>query len=369
MLRAHPWVVSAATDETLHVMTRRTATLSLAAVLLVVLLALALLRPVPFVTLSPGPTRNTLGSFEGHQIVQISGHKVYPTKGALDLTTVRVTKPTANVSLVDAISAWFDPHREVLPRDVIYPPDQSAAQSEALNAEEMQTSQQSAIVAALHELGIPTPSTVVVSAITQGAPALGHLKAGDQIVTVNGTDVTTPEDVGKALQQTPPGGTATFVVKRAGKTVTVKSPTKADSTDPQRTIVGISVGNGYDLPFNINVDVGQSIGGPSAGTVFALAIYDKLTPGALTGGASIAGTGEISVDGEVGSIGGIQQKIAGAEASGASIFLVPSANCAEALGADVSPDDIQLVKITTLHDAVTSLESLAADPSAPVPAC
>ena len=73
MLRAHPWVVSAATDETLHVMTRRTATLSLAAVLLVVLLALALLRPVPFVTLSPGPTRNTLGSFEGHQIVQISG--------------------------------------------------------------------------------------------------------------------------------------------------------------------------------------------------------------------------------------------------------------------------------------------------------
>jgi len=101
MLRAHPWVVSAATDETLHVMTRRTATLSLAAVLLVVLLALALLRPVPFVTLSPGPTRNTLGSFEGHQIVQISGRKVYPTKGALDLTTVRVTKPTANVSLVE----------------------------------------------------------------------------------------------------------------------------------------------------------------------------------------------------------------------------------------------------------------------------
>jgi PDZ domain-containing protein len=350
-------------------MTRRTATLSLAAVLLVVLLGLALLRPVPFVTLSPGPTANTLGALEGHQIVRISGHKVYPTTGGLDLTTVRVTKPSAHVTLVDAISAWFDPHREVLPRDVIYPPEQSAAQAEALNAEEMQTSQQTAKVAALHELGFRTPTTVVVSAITQGAPALGHLQAGDEIVSVDGTDVNSPDAVGKALQQTQPGGMATFVVKRSGKTLTVQTPTQADSSDPQHTIVGISVSNGYALPFDITVDVGQRIGGPSAGTVFALAIYDKLTPGSLTGGATIAGTGEISVDGHVGQIGGIQQKIAGAAASGASIFLVPSSNCAEALDADVEPGDIKLVKVTTLHDAITSLTSLAADPNASVPAC
>ena len=350
-------------------MSRRTATLGLAALLLVVLAGVALLLPMPFVTTSPGPTVDTLGMVGGRPVVDIEGHRTYPTQGSLALTTVKVTSPGSAVMLPEALQAWFDTRREVLPRDVIYPPDQSVSEVEERNAEQMQTSQQDAVVAALEEIGIDVPSAVVVASIAEGAPALGHLKAGDLIRTVNGVPVDTPEQVGKALQQTEPGDTARFVVERDGEPQQVRTPTRADDADPDHTLVGITVSSGFDLPFDVRIRLGERIGGPSAGTMFALAIVDKLTPGALTGGAVVAGTGEISADGTVGEIGGIQQKIVGAVDAGASVFLVPAPNCAEAVGADIDEDDVQLVKVSSLHDAVTALHALSRDGGATVPAC
>jgi Lon-like protease len=151
--------------------------------------------------------------------------------------------------------------------------------------------------------------------------------------------------------------------------LTVSTGTTADPADSTHAIVGIVISPVYDLPFAVKVDIGSGIGGPSAGTIFALAIYDKLTPGSLTGGASIAGTGEINPDGTIAAIGGIAQKIVGAENSGATVFLVPAPNCAEALDANVADASIRLVKVSTLHGAVAALEALAADPQAAVPQC
>ena len=113
--------------------------------------------------------------------------------------------------------------------------------------------------------------------------------------------------------------------------------------------------NEFDPPFDVSINLGQDIGGPSAGLIFSLAIYDKITPGALTGGRNIAGTGTIDVDGNVGEIGGIQQKIAGAYGDGARTFLVPAANCAEAAGSSLA-DDVELIKVATLDQAVDALE-------------
>jgi PDZ domain-containing protein len=101
--------------------------------------------------------------------------------------------------------------------------------------------------------------------------------------------------------------------------------------------------------------------------MFALAIYDRLTPGSLTGGREVAGTGEIAPDGTVGPIGGIQQKIAGAADDGAKVFLVPAPNCAEARGGD--DHGMRLVKMAKLDDAISALEKLAEDPQATVPQC
>jgi Lon-like protease len=134
-------------------------------------------------------------------------------------------------------------------------------------------------------------------------------------------------------------------------------------------VVGIEIGTGYDFPFDVSVNLDDNIGGPSAGLIFSLAVYDTLTPGSLTEGADVAGTGSIDGQGEVGPIGGIQQKVVAAADAGAEVFLVPAANCAAALGANVGEDEIRLVRTTTMHEAVESLETYAEDPDAELPSC
>lgn len=80
--------------------------------------------------------------------------------------------------------------------------------------------------------------------------------------------------------------------------------------------------DGATIEYNL-----EDIGGPSAGLMFTLAVVDKLSPGELTGGKFIAGTGTISESGEVGPIGGITHKIRAAKDAGAEVFLTPAANC------------------------------------------
>lgn len=122
-----------------------------------------------------------------------------------------------------------------------------------------------------------------------------------------------------------------------------------------------------DLPFEVSVNIDDGIGGPSAGLMFSLSIYDTLTPGSLTGGEIIAGTGTVDALGTVGPIGGIQQKIVAARDAGAELFLVPADNCGEALGAPRG--DLRLVKVESTKDAITSLESWVDDHDADLPTC
>src|SRR3954447_3875482 len=107
-------------------MSRRTLATVVVACLLLLLGAAAVLLPVPYVTMSPGPTVNVLGDSGKRPIIDVSGHRTYPTNGDLRLRTVSVTNPTRRIGLAEALRAWFDPTRAVYPRDVIYPPDQSA---------------------------------------------------------------------------------------------------------------------------------------------------------------------------------------------------------------------------------------------------
>ena len=170
------------------------------------------------------------------------------------------------------------------------------------------------------------------------------------------------------LREREPGDDVEITVLRDGERRSFTLTTESRPDDDTVPIIGIGFGVDYDLPFDVSINLHDDIGGPSAGTVFALAIYDQLTPGSLTGGMDVAGTGSITADGAVEAIGGIQQKIVGAHDTGATIFLVPEANCEEATGADVA-DDIKLVSVATLSDAVDALTALADDPSADVPTC
>ena len=350
-------------------MTRRTATLTTAAVVLVVLTCVAILLPVPYVTLRPGPTRNVLASPGGTPIVDISGHKTYPTDGSLSLTTVSVTSAGQDVGLLEAFRAWFSPDDAIVPRDAIYAPDQSVQEAEQESAVQMSTSQEVAAVAALRLLGDRIPEELKVTVVDPSGPSEGSLEEGDRIVAVDGERVVTADKGLAAIRDRDPGDDVEITVLRDGDRHSYTLTTVASPDDDTVPIIGVQVGVDYDLPFEVKINLGADIGGPSAGTVFALAIYDKLTKGSLTGGMDVAGTGSILADGSVQEIGGIQQKIVGADQAGASIFLVPANNCEEAAGSEVDPDGITLVKVETLGDAVDALTALAEDPSADVPTC
>lgn len=344
-------------------MTRRTATLVTSIVVLVITLGLVTAFPVPFVTFSPGPVKNTLGETKSKPVIEISGHETFPTSGELDLTTVSVTSPDRDLTLAQAMRNWLDPNRDLFPRDIIYPPEQSADEVEQQNTAEMTGSQDSAVAAALQEAKVPYKPKV--STVSKDSPADGKLKPGDVVLKVDGQIPTQVPQVGELVRKHKVGEEVSFLISRDKKEQTVVVKTAATPGDDSRPMVGISIG--VDSPVKVTVNLGQDIGGPSAGTAFALAIYDKLTPGELLNGKHIAGTGTIDALGQVGAIGGIQQKIAGAKASGATVFLVPAPNCEAALHSGVK--DIQLVKITTLHEAIGALQALASGKSGDVPAC
>lgn len=348
-------------------MSRRSATLGVAGVLLVALVAVAALFPVPYVVYSPGPVENTLGEYDGQKVIQVEGAPTYPTSGNLDLTTVGVTRASTELGLLSALRAWVDPRYAVVPRELVYPDDVTSEQVQQENAEQMSRSQESSKVAAIRKAGGTVPESVVVEAIVEGSPAVDRLKAGDVIRTVDGTAVTAAEQVRDLVQRHQPGEEVVFDVERDGEPTTVLVPTAAKADDPAVAVVGVSPAAGYDFPYEVEITLGEDIGGPSAGLMFSLGIYDTLTPGELTGGEHIAGTGTLTAAGEVGPIGGIQQKIVAADDEGAVAFLAPADNCAEASGA--RNGDMRVVRVATLDEAVTAVEAIAAGDLDGLPTC
>ena len=331
----------------------------------IVIAALMGLVHLPYAILKPGPITNTLGNgADGKPLVTVQGNGTYPTTGALDFTTVAVFGgPDNPVNGWDWINGHLDGTNTVVPEERLFPKGVTSAQVDQENAAEMADSQQEAIAVALRALGQNVPEVVTINDLTQDSPASGVLRAGDVLVSIDGTAVTTPDAVRAAVLAHKPGERAVFTVRRDG-TEEVRSVTTGSSEG--RTVVGVFLRASFDFPVKVSINAGE-VGGPSAGTMFALAVYDKLTPGALTGGANIAGTGTINGAGVVGPIGGIQQKLAGAKAGGASWFLAPADNCNEVVGH--IPDGLQVVKIATFIQARDAVEAIASKQTASLPRC
>jgi Lon-like protease len=345
-------------------MTRRTVTLASAGFLVVLLSAVAALLPVPYVALSPGPTTNTLGSVGGNQLIHIEGHKTYPDSGHLNLTTVSVLGgPQQRMDLVTALRGWLDGTIAVIPEEQVYPKGTSAKEAQKESDDQMRDSQEHATTAALRSLGIPVTTKVAVEAVPPGSPSTGKLLVGDVIVSVDGQPVDGGVALRKAITSHAPGDALNFVLERGGKRVKATVTTTSESGT---TIVGIGTQDLADYPFTVRIGL-KDVGGPSAGLMFALGIVDKLTPGSLTGGAFVAGTGEIDDSGNVGPIGGIAQKMIAARRAGATVFLAPSGDCAEAI--TTVPKGLHLVRVKTLASALSSLDALRANPAAKVPSC
>ncbi|MFJ8788891.1 PDZ domain-containing protein [Streptomyces sp. NPDC102462] len=361
-------------------MPRRTATMLASTLMLIAFLCAGVLLPVPYSEMSPGPTVNTLGEHDGEPVLHISGHKTFPTTGHLNMTTVRVTSADYKMNLVEAVYGWLAHDDKVVPHDTLYPDGKTEEQSTQENAEEFSQSQESAKVAALKELDIPVKSWVIVSTVVKDSPAEGRLHAGDVIKAVDGTPVKQPSDVAELVTKHKPGQDVVFRIipakeqaaaEKENRTptltqdVTITTATSEDS-GAKRAIVGISAGTDHTFPFSIDIKLAD-VGGPSAGLMFALGIYDKLTPGSLTGGKFVAGTGTIDDNGKVGPIGGIEMKTVGARDKGAQYFLTPADNCAAA--AKDTPSGLTLVKVKTIKDALGALDDIRSGDTAALPKC
>jgi PDZ domain-containing protein len=330
-------------------MTRRTYTLIVGILLLVGLGVAATRLPTQYAAMGPGVTFNTLGNNQnGTPIITITGEQTHQTTGNLNMTTV---SEYDKMDLLSAIRGWLSASQAVVPREELFPPNKTSQQIQQENKEQFVSSQNSATTAALAYLGY---GHVYIGSINDGSSAQGVLKPGDQLVALNGVKVTTQPEVMAVMTKVKPGATIPVEYKRDGKTATANLKT-GPVQGREGAAIGVEITIDTDAPFQVKIDL-PDIGGPSAGLMFALGILDMLGPENLTGGKFIAGTGTIDAFGNVGPIGGIPLKMLGAVRAGATVFLSPAANCAEAKAH--KPGGLQLIKVTTLNDAVQALDTL-----------
>lgn len=316
------------------------------------------LLPSPYVIEQPGPVYNTLGSQEhdGEErpLIEVPDETTFPTDGALNLLTVSVLgRPGQTPNWLEVLGAWFDRTRSVLPVEAIFPPGVSDTDRDKQNQAAMVDSQQDAIAAALVELGYDFPREVTVLGVVEGAPAEGVLEEGDVVEQVNGVAVHSVDELRGALQENGTERPAVLQITRDGQSSTVEAtPNDSNGT----AVLGIGVGMVYEFPIDVEIQL-DDVGGPSAGMMFALGIVDTLTPEAMTGGESVAGTGTIDSAGAVGPIGGIRQKLWGALDADSPWFLAPAANCDEVVGN--VPDGLTVFAVETLDEARAVVEDVA----------
>ena len=335
--------------------------------LIVALVALVVLTflPTPYVFQRPGPVYDTLGtapSSDGEEVplIAIEGAETFKTSGSLNLTTVQaVGNRERTPSWFQLAMAWMDPSRAVVPIDVIFPEGVTTEQRDENNAMLMVNSQHEATAAALGELGYDTGAAVTVHSAEEGTPADGLLEEDDVVVAADGKDITSAAALRAVIQESEGDPVELTVLRDGDQQLTQAITPELDTSNGADTwLIGVTLTTDYDFPIDVKIQL-DNVGGPSAGMMFALGIVDELTPGALTGGHDIAGTGTIDATGEVGPIGGIRQKLYGARDAGAKFFLAPASNCNEVVGH--IPDGLQVISTDSLQDSIEALEVIADD--------
>jgi PDZ domain-containing protein len=300
---------------------------------------------LPYDTLAPGGARAV------NSVIAVKGHATYPPQGKVLYVTVSVRE---QINPYEALAGWLDPAVDVIPETQVrgtVPPDQYQRE----NVEAMADSKTTAEVLALRQIGLTDLGVgAEVVEVQAGLPAASILKANDVIVSVDGKPVGNSTDAVTAIQAHAPGDRITMQIRRDDG-----QPTDVEAVlgqgDGGKPLLGVRLSTKIKLPFDITIDSGNIVG-PSAGLAYGLELLDLLTPGELTGGSAVAATGELHADGTVGPIGGIAQKTVTVRRAGATVFLVPKENEAEARAHAGSK--LQIRAVSSFDDALKALGSL-----------
>jgi len=345
---------------------------SVVGVLLALVLVAGFFIHLPYVVISPGTATPLNDS------ISIQGATTYPHTGGVRYLTVRVSGSDPNVWRL--VAAWLDPDATVERRSNVVG-CLSDAENVSFNAQLMSQSQDDATKVALERLGysVTASSPQVFVADVRGSvkgcgggPSDGVLRAGDQLVAIDGRPVTDAQSVGDLVGTHRPGDVIKITIVREGVTSTVDVTAGGRSHAGGACVDGGSAGDPclgivvqgtvkYEFPIKVDFDI-QRVGGPSAGLAFALAIIDDLTPGDLTGGKPVAVTGAIAGDGSVQIVGGVEQKAITARTSGVKLMIVPTE---EVAAARRGAGDMRVVGVDTLDQALAALQQAGGVPVPP----
>jgi PDZ domain-containing protein len=319
----------------------------------VVALAVASRINLNYYAIQPGTAQSV------QHFITVPADKLHPVIHPVLLTDVEEGRVTALSYLVYKLQS----DTALYPLDSVTggtPPSQLYAQGNL----EMSQAESDAKTAALRSLGYPVKATAagaVIFGTFPGTPAYPVLNVGDVITAVDGAATTTAQELTTTLAHYHSGEAVTLSVRRGGTgtatpvTVTLKRTVVNLGGGQTATLnLGIEPEDQVDFsyPFPVNINV-TNIGGPSAGLAMTLGVIDALTSGSLTGGNTIAATGTIDSQGNVGDVGGVPQKTVAVENAGASIFLVPSQEYKAALSKD--RPGLKIYEVSTLHQALAVL--------------
>jgi PDZ domain-containing protein len=323
--------------------------------LVAVLVVAPLGAPSPYYLITPG------GTYDIGSRLQIPAEYRKPM-GRMAFTAVYEQE----ASWGDVAHARFAGQAEIVPASAIRPPGTSQEQVNETNKRLIDESKPIAAVVGLRAAGFPVDVTgkgAEVESIIDGFPAQGVLQVGDIIVAADGQPVETTNTLIQAVTRHHAGDQVTLTIRRGDDTLTVQLGTKDSPSEPGRPVVGITISTylfDVRMPFPVDIQ-SDNVGGPSAGFMFALGILDAVTPGDLTRGYYVAGTGTIAQDGTVGAVGGAAEKALAAEQDGAQVFLVPRDDAEEA---HRWVHKLQIVPIDRFEDAIQALCALPPLPTA-----
>ncbi|MCL6570703.1 MAG: PDZ domain-containing protein [Bacillus sp. (in: Bacteria)] len=325
--------------------------------LVILILIIGIFYSLPYYVSKPGMAK------ELRPIIQVENG--YKEEGNFMLTTVRMGR----ANIYSYLEAKIRKYEEIYPLDMILNKKETDEEYNARQLHMMAGSKQNAIEVAYRKAGLAIDykfKGIYVVQVVPTMPAEGKLQAGDLISKVDGQQLSSAEKFIDFVGQKKAGDTITLTYLRNKKTDTVTLSLKPFKDDPKRVGIGISLVDDKEIIVNPKVKVKtDEIGGPSAGFMFSLEIYNQLTIDDLTKGYQIAGTGTIASDGSVGPIGGIEQKIVAADKAGAEIFLAPNElgiknsnyRDAEKTAKDIKTK-MKIVPIDTFDDAISYLEKL-----------
>jgi len=323
-----------------------------AGVVVVGLVLVGLFLKLPYYLLSPGSVR------DANQYISIEGAETYPDQGGtIDYLTVSIRQATP----LELVAAWIDPAVEVVDEDLILG-GQTPSENRQFNLQLMADSKDSATYQALNRLGYEIPMSgtgAVIAAVQEGLPAASVLAPGDVVVSADGQPISLNQDLITAVRTHAPGDVMVLGIQafEGGETRTVEVELAARPDDPAVAMLGVSTLTRdltFDFPVTVTIDSGR-VGGPSAGLAFTLGILDAMTPESLTGGLRVATTGTMGLDGTVGQVGGVHQKVVAADRAGVDLMLVPAAEIDEARR---HAGDLRVEPVEDLDDALAVLATV-----------